>query len=214
MAYTVNDVAKKTLSKLGVLRAGGEPRAADAASVLDSLKSLYLEYINNGGFGRIWNVPLSNAGTVTAGGNQHLNKLTDETITIDLPSVLPACHFETWRPCRDYGWGLNVPVGGDPGFNVPRDRMVVMITGEEPDNSRATYLYDGTIQRWLRIDTLALSDEAPLSARGMDGLASLLAERLSDEFGTTLLSPSTMKAANRYRLALVTRYGQAEDCFC
>lgn len=211
--HTVRDVATLALKKLGVLRAGGEPKAADAADAAASLTSFYMECISQGTFGRIANVQVSNAGTITAGGNQHVNVLTEEEVSVDLPSSLPACHWDTWRPCRDYGWGLNVPIGADENVRVPRDKSVVMVTDQYGDG-RATYVYDGTVQRWLRIDTLALSDEAPLSARGFDGLASVLAMRLVDLFGDALASPMTQRAANSYRTALVTNFGNADECYC
>lgn len=213
MAYTVRDTCTKAFKKLGVLRAGGEMRTADAEDARVSLQSFYMECISKGTFGRVYDVVLSQAGTVTAGGNQHFSVTTDDAVTVDLPSTLPACHWDTWRPCRDYGWGLNVPVGGDPNVVVPRDLSVVMVT-DQFGAGRATYVYDGTVQRWMRIDTLALNDEAPLSARGFEGLASVLAMRLSDEYGESLMTTGTIRAANAYKLALVSRLGVGDDCFC
>lgn len=210
---TVRDIGTLALRKLGVLRSGGEMKAADAQECLDSLTSFYNECIGMGTFGRVWNVPISTAGTITSGANQHINVLTEDAVTVDLPTTLPACHWDTWRPCRDYGWGLNVPLGGDTGLNVPRDKSVVMVT-DQFGAGRATYIYDGTVQRWMRVDTLALTDEAPLSARGADGLAAVLAMRLVDQFGDALASQMTLQAANRYRTALVTNFGVADDCYC
>lgn len=211
MATTCSDIVRRALRKLGVLRAGADPKAADAADGLLSLQSYYMECVTGGAFGRVVNIPLSTAGTVTAGGNQHINVLVDETVTVDLPATLPTYHWDTWMPCRDYGWGLNVPLGGTDGDNVPPDKSVVMVTDRYDASRRATYVYDGTVQLWMRIDTLVLTDEAPLSARDSDGLAALLAMRMADEFGDTSLSPLTVQAANRYKLAMVTSYG-ASPC--
>lgn len=212
MAKTANDIATLALKKLGVLRGGGEPKAADAADALASLQSYYMECVTGGAFGRVYNVVMSSAGTVTAGGNQHFNVTTEDEVTVDLPATLPACHWDTWMPCRDYGWGLNVPLGSDQNVVVPKDKSVVMVTDQYGD-SRATYLYDGTVQRWMRIDTLAGTDEAPLSARNPDGLASLLAARISDLFGLEV-SPLTFQSANKFRMQMVTNYGNAEDAYC
>jgi hypothetical protein len=210
MASTCQDIATRALRKLGVLRAGAEPKAADAASALASLTSYYMECVTGGAFGRVVNIPLSTAGTVTAGGNQHINILVDDAVTVDLPSTLPVWHWVTWMPCRDYGWGLNVPLGGSDGNNVPPDKSVVMVTDKYTPATRATYVYDGTVQLWMRIDNLILTNEAPLSARNSDGLAALLAVRMADEFGDSALSPLTLQAANRYKLAMVTNYGSSE----
>lgn len=210
MAVTCRDIATRALRKLGVIRAGAEPKAADAADALASLQSYYMECVTGGAFGRVVNIPLSTAGTVTAGGNQHINVLVDDTVTVDLPSTLPTYHWDTWEPCRDYGWGLNVPFGGTDGDNVPPDKSVVMVTDKFTPATRAVYVYDGTVQLWMRVDTLTDNDEAPLSARNSDGLSALLAFRLADEFGDGSLSALTIQAANRYKLAMVMSYGTGE----
>lgn len=211
MAVTCRTTVTRALRKLGVLRSSGEPTAADAASGLASLQSFYMECISGGAFGRVFNVPISAAGTVTAGGNQHINILTADEVDVDLPATVPMYHWDTWRPCRDYGWGLNVPLGNDTGENVPRDKSVVSVTTQYGE-TRATYVYDSPIQRWLRIDSLDLNDEAPLSARSPDGLAALLAVRMADEFGDSTLSPLTLQAANKYKRDLVTNFGVGGYC--
>lgn len=207
---TARDVITLSLKKIGVLRSGGEATASDAADALASLASLYEEWISQGAFGRVRDVVVNVAGEATAYPSVHINEMVDG-VTINLPSVVPYDYWYTWRPYRDYGWGLNVPLGGDDGNNVPRDKSVIRITSSE-NTTRATYIYDGTIQRWMRIDNLALTDEAPLSARGFDGLASVLAVRLTELFGSELAGPQTLRSANRYSVALVTNYGTEEDC--
>jgi hypothetical protein len=213
MATTVRDVCTKAFRKLGVLRAGGEMRAADAEDARASLQSFYLECISKGSFGRVQDIAFSRSGTFTSGTNQHIIVVTEDEVQIDLPSTLPADCWWNWKPWRDYGWGLNIPMGGDPSVAVPRDRSVVSVTSQYSD-IRATYIYDGTAQRWMRVDVLELNDEAPLSARGADGLAAVLAIRLSEEFGSSLISPVTLQAANSYKTALVTHYGVGDDCYC
>lgn len=207
------DVVNRALRKLGVLRSGGEAKAADAADALASLSSYYMETVTGGALGRVYNVVASAAGDITAYGNQHINVTTEDAVTVDLPATVPWSYWWTWMPCRDYGWGLHVPFGSDASVTVPRDRAVVMVT-DQYGETRATYVYDGTIQRWLRVDGLGLTDEAPLSARDPDGLASLIAMRIADQFGTELLSPLTVRAANRYKMAMVMNYGNADDAYC
>jgi hypothetical protein len=206
---TTRDIITSALKKLGVLRAGGTASDGAATDALSSLSSYYQELITNGTCGRVWDIPLSRSFDGNAGVNQHINILTEDPVTIDLPSIVPYTYWNTWRPYRDYGWGLNVPIGGDNGDNVPPDKAVVRITSEFDEN-RATYIYDGTIQRWMRIDNLTLDSEAPLSARNSDGLAAVMAIRLADQYGDTLISQATPMAANRYRLAMVTNYGNPE----
>lgn len=208
--HTARDVINLALKKLGVLRAGGEASAADAADGLASLVSLYQEWISNGTLGRVGSVIVTQPGTATAIPNIHVNE-TVSGVTIDLPQTVDYWFWDTYNPCRDYGWGLSVPLGGTESIGVPRDKAVVRITSTE-NETRATYIFDGTIQRWMRIDNLGLTDEAPLSARSFDGLASVLAIRLTEYFGSELASPVTLQSANRYRTALVTNYGTGGAC--
>lgn len=203
--HTARDVINLALKKLGVLRAGGEASAADAADGLASLVSLYQEWISNGTLGRVGSVIVTQPGTATAIPNIHVNETVDG-VTIDLPQTVDYWFWDTYNPCRDYGRGLSVPLGGTESIGVPRDKAVVRITSTE-NETRATYIFDGTIQRWMRIDNLGLTDEAPLSARSFDGLASVLAMRLTEYFGSELASPVTLQSANRYKSALVTNYG-------
>jgi len=210
MATTARDTITSALKKLGVLRAGGSAKGGDAGDALASLSSWYQELITNGTCGVVRNVPISSSLDATTGFNQHINVLTDDEVDLKLPSTVQYEYWDTYEPCRDYGWGLNVPLGGTSGMNVPPDKSVVRIT-DQFGPGRATYIYDGTVQRWMRIDALTLDDEAPLSARGPDGLASVLAVRLVDEYGDALLSPATIQSANKYRLALVQNYNGG-DC--
>lgn len=208
--HTARDVINLALKKLGVLRAGGEASAADAADGLASLVSLYQEWISNGTFGRVNSIVASSPGVSMVYPNAHVNE-TVSGVMINLPQVVEYDFWDTWMPCRDYGWGLSVPLGGNDGFGPPRDKSVVRITSTE-NETRATYIFDGTIQRWMRIDNLGLTDEAPLSARSFDGLASVLAIRLTEYFGPELASPVTLQSANRYKSALVTNYGTGDRC--
>ena len=52
MPHSVRDVGTLALKKLGVLRSGGSPSAADAEAARQSLESLYSEWITQGTFGR------------------------------------------------------------------------------------------------------------------------------------------------------------------
>lgn len=212
---TLRDTITLALKKLSVIRGSGEPKAQDAADALASLASFYNELIENGTCGRVRSVPITQAFEGNAGYNQHINVMTDEIVTIDLPNLMPWDWCCSWRPERDYGWGLNVPYSD--GQTVPRDLSVVRIT-KEADATRATYLYDSPVQRWMRIDNLSTQDdnavlnrEAPLSSRNPDGLASLLAMRIADQFGEDLLSAITVRSANTYQKSLAVGFGRTDD---
>lgn len=212
--HTARDIIQMALKKIGVLRAGGQASAADAEDARLSLQSLYAEWITAGAFGRVWDVPVAKAGTITPHPNQHISIVTDDTVVVTPPATVAWDYWWTWVPSRDYGWGLNVPLGGEVDRRMPRDKSVIMVTwqaGAPNAAQRLTYVYDGTIQRWMRTDQIELINEAPLSARGSDGLASVLALRLLDLFGDSLASQVTIRSANSYKMALVSNYGNGED---
>lgn len=210
MAITARETISSALRKVGILRAGGQASDGAATDALSSLSSWYQELITNGTCGRVRDIPVSGPLTATSGAGQHINVLNDEAVTITPPDIVPYYYWDTYMPARDYGWGLNVPLGDDTGENVPTDLSVLRITSKF-NNDRATYIYDGTIQRWVRIDNLTLDSETPLSARSPDGVAAVLATRLVDQYGDTLLSVATVQAANRYRLALVSNYNRENE---
>lgn len=209
MASTVRDVGTLALKKLGVLRAGGEMKAPDGESARASLQSYLMGCVNAGTFGRVGKVVVSTAQAVTAAYNQHVNA-TVGGVTVDLPETMDACFWENFEPYGDYGWPWCSPYYGDSGVTTPRDKSVVMVTSTENDD-RLVYVFDATVQRWMRLDNLTLNAEAPLSARDVDGLASVLAVRLSDEYGIDPRA-ATVLAASRYKMALVSAYGDREAC--
>lgn len=213
MPQTVRDICTKAFRKLGVLRAGGEMKTADAEDARVSLQSFLMECVTAGTFGRVRDVLIAQPSTVTAGENQHVNIASAGVVTVDLPSTVAVDYWAYCNPVGDYSWPLNEAAYYSSEVRAPRDRSVVMVTNRDQPE-RPVYVFDGTIQRWMRLDVLTLNDEAPLSARNSDGLASVLAVRLADEFGATLLSPGTLQAANRYKTALVMHYGAGEDCYC
>lgn len=202
---TARGTITSALKKLKVLRSSGEPKAADAADGLASLASLYNEWISAGSFGRVYDIAIVRGGDVVAGANQHINVLTEEAVNVELPAQVPWDGW-IWKAARDYGWGLHIPFGADPNVSVPPDKCVVQIT-DQFGPGRATYIYDGYVQRWMRVDTIKLSDEAPLSARNPEGLASCLAFKMAEMFGDELLSPLTARSAAAYQAALVLGYG-------
>lgn len=207
---TVRDIGNLALKKLGVLRAGAAASAVDMADAADSLQSQYMEWITQGTFGRVFNVTMGREGAVSPQRSAHINVTTEDEVSIEIPATVEWDYWGSCEPCGDYGWPLPNTYYGGSGV-VPRDKSVVMVT-DQFGPARPVYVFDGTVQRWMRVDTLALNDEAPLSARGTDGLAAVLAVRLADEYGANLLSPATVLAGNRYKLALVTHYGSEEYC--
>ena len=90
MPHSVRDVATLALRKLGVLRAGGVPKAADAEEARASLISWYMEQVTQGAFGRVYNVLANAAGDVTPHPNLHVNINTEDAVTVDMPATVPS----------------------------------------------------------------------------------------------------------------------------
>lgn len=211
MAATFRDVITLALKKLAVVRGNGTPKAQDAADALASLSSFYAEIISNGTCGRVYEFPVTNGYDNKGMPNTHYAVMNDDVVNVELPDTVPTSWWGTWVPSRDYGWGLNIPYAD--GVTTPRDLGVVRITRKD-DEETATYIYDSPVQRWVRVDNLLVGDQedvlgrdCPLAMRNTDGLASLLAMRIADQFGQDLLSPLTIRSANAFKVALVTKMG-------
>lgn len=186
MTHTCRDVINLALKKLGVLRSAGQATTSDAADALASLQSWYKELITQGAFGRVRSVIATT--DVEAKVGQHIANTSATPITVTLPVEGPWWWYEA---------------------TTPRDLSVVVST--DLTDTRLTHIYDAQIQRWVDVETLSMTDEAPLSSRGYDGLASVLAVRLSEFFGDSLLNTQTIRSANSFKLALVSRHGVEEE---
>ena len=187
--HTARDVITLALKKLGVLRSGGVPSTSDAADALASLQSWYKEQITQGAFGRVRSVIATS--DLTAETGQHIANTSATPIVVTLPVTGPWWWYEE---------------------TTPRDLSVVVST--DLTDTRLTHIYDAQAQRWIDVENLELEDEAPLSSRGFDGLASVLAVRLSEFFGDSLLNARTLRSANSFSLALVSRHGIEEQEPC
>lgn len=87
----------------------------------------------------------------------------------------------------------------------PRDLSAIeTFTG----STRAAYIWDRTA--WVSITNLAESATAPLSDRGMNGLAACLAQAYCEEFGEPLTSSIVMQAA-AFRTGLSFKFGTTRD---
>lgn len=192
MAATCRDVVKAALRKLGVADPRQEPTADQGRDALESLKSLYAEWLTSGAFGTLYQT--ATAVDVVAKPGQAILKTADVVVT--LPTILTE---DTDCECRyDYGF-----IHCDPRLMD----MAVVTVASTLNTDIEQWLYSAQTARWVRIDTLELSDIAPLTDRGSDGLAALLAVRIADDYG---VSPSafTLKAALNFQTSVVTRLGQ------
>lgn len=199
---TARDITNGALRKIGKLAGGREPRTQDASDTLEALRGLYRQLINSGAFGRLRDVVPTGA-AYTAGENERVFRNSDATLEITLPELvrrdlpcgpLPYDEEEAYYP--------NGVV--DNAMRPPRDCSVVVIS-DAFTSQTVHYIYDGQQRLWIGLDNLALSDVAPLSDRDPEGLKSLLATQINDEFGGQV-GEMTMRMAANFQTALITRY--------
>lgn len=210
---TMRAIVATALRKLGRVGGGRDPRPSDMTDAMDALKSLYRGWINSGAFGRLEDVvPL---GDYIARGNERIYRTADATFDVTLPELVVdergrRCYYGTVvsiaQPDADtitINTENAVPLGGH--VTTPRDLSVVVIT-DAAGGQTVEWIYDGWIKQWVRLDLLEEDDDAPLSLRDSNGLASCLAVNLSDQWGADV-APATALSAAHFRSALVTRFG-------
>jgi hypothetical protein len=74
--------------------------------------------------------------------------------------------------------------------------------------TRKVYLYDRT--GWVRIDNLTLDSTAPLSTRGMDGLAAAFALRFVEMFGEGTIGPAMADLGRRFMGSISGKHGTTQ----
>lgn len=199
---TARDITNGALRKIGKLAGGREPRTQDASDALEALRGLYRQLINSGAFGRLRDVVPTGA-AYTAGENERVFRNSDATLEITLPELV-----RRDQPCGPLPYDEEeayYPNGiVDNAMRPPRDCSVVAISDAFTAQT-VHYIYDGQQRLWTSIDGLALTDTAPLSDRDPEGLKSLLAMQIVDEFGGQLGEMTTRQGMN-FQTALITRF--------
>lgn len=197
---TCSSIINRALRKIGRLGAGRDARTNDAQDALDVLRGMYLSWISSGAFGRLADV-IVNA-DYTAGENMRVVRPIGVTATITLPDTVPM-YADPLPYNRERLYYTNYE-SVDGNTRPPRDGAVVVVADQQTGTT-ATWVYDGTVKVWRQIDTLALDDEAPMSAGDPDGLAACLAVEASDQFAGEP-SQLTVRAAIRFTTELTSAF--------
>lgn len=217
-------VCNLALRKLGVVGSGRDARASDLVDTLNALRSMYLGWIASGASGRLVDVVIT--ADYCARPNERVIRESEAACFVSLPQLsVDGC----WR--HDFGSnslvrdpildGDGAPILDEYNRDIladpirerrilgcakpPRDASAIVINDICTGNTQS-YLYDGTVKKWQTIDGLTLDDEAPRSYADLDGLASQLAIKVSDQFGSDV-APATVRAAALYQSALTMRFG-------
>lgn len=169
---TCNDVIRRALQKARVLAEGEDPTAEQAADGLTALQSLLDGWVTGGMFGALTDVYKSAA--YTAKEFERVRK--DAAVTITIPDT------------------IEDPQTGET--RTPRDRACIQVVYPSA-GTKQSYLYDAQVGDWVQIQSLALTDDTPLQGLGVDGLASVLALDVADEYGVDV-TPSTAAKAARF----------------
>lgn len=180
---TCRTIVRRALQKLTVIAAGEEPDASEAELGLSGLQGVFDTYSTNGMFGRL-----------------------DAFLAGALPSdVLEWALPEPRAPVE-----LPIRIRDSNGDAVTPPDLSYSEYVDEATGERRCYLYDARRGAWGRIDTLTLDSECPLSRRGVEGIAAVLAIAICEDFGATP-GPVTLRQAGTFQLGLSMRLGDTRN---
>lgn len=179
---TCLEIVTKALVKINQAAIGGEVDADEAQVGMDVLQSIYDEFVGSPGFNVLTDVLID--ADYEAGENERIQS-NGGPFTVTLPTTIEDTETGDTRAPRDF----SVVVNADTGI---------------------AYVYSAFSAEWQTLSGLALTSDAPLSERSADGLASLLAARLTADFpsqvpaavtlaGGRFLSMISMKPASSRR---------------
>ena len=176
---TCQEVINTAYRELGIIGDGQRaPSAEQAVDGLEALQSWYIERANGGTFGRLTDLYKSEA--YTAKEFERIRK--DAAVTITIPTTI------TDDPNTDE--------------RTPHDMALIVVLYQ----SLAQYsLYEATVGAWSRLDLLTLAGTAPLSTRGLNGLACCLATSIAAQHGYDI-HPRTVRKADAFMATLTARY--------
>jgi len=195
MAFTIADTCRLAMQRLRLLAAGEQPTAAEAADNLIGFQSMLDSWATSGLFGRLNDIIPT--GNYTAFEQDRV--INDGTYTITLPTVIqPTIAYSPFYPDSAL-WGALTTTIPRP----PRDlAQIEVITGGVSVRS----IYTTHLRAWTAIQSLALTDIAPLSNRGVQGLASCLALQIADDYEAQA-SAGVQRVATMFMFGLSARYG-------
>jgi hypothetical protein len=175
---TVRDVVTLALRQARVLGIGREARASEAAAGLQAYQAMLDAWVANGMFGQL--VDTYETENCTAEEGQRI--IAPTSITVTIPTTFDDCE--------------------NGGTRAPRDLALVETV---LNGTRAVKLYDRT--GWVDLLGLTLNtDPAPLSGRGVSGLAACVAQTYAEMFGASLM-PNTAMLAREFKGMIARKFG-------
>lgn len=183
---TVRDIITRALRKLNEIGEGQPaPTAYQAQSCLAGLQGWYDGAVASGLFGRLTDVTTDEA--YDANEFERVTNTTATDVVVTLPTTV-----EDTLTCET---------------RVPVDLCPIVVIN--PQAGTLNYIYDGMLGQWVGLDALNLDSEAPLSRRGSDGLACLLALEMADEMGGGSVGQVTIARAQAFLSSISQRNSSA-----
>lgn len=196
MTTTVRDIIADAWERAGVNTDGGyslSPRELTQALRIFQKMVLNLP-------GMSWWVEVDAAADYTAGENERVRVTTASAVTITVPTSvassqrLISCCNQVTLVCTGYD------------DRAPKDGARIHVSDVFSD-SKSTYYYRSDLAQWTAALGLTLDSEVPLSEEFDEGLAAMLALRLS-AFGSVPLSDVTIQLAQRTEGKMRSRFGE------
>ncbi|MES2295212.1 MAG: hypothetical protein V4527_18090 [Pseudomonadota bacterium] len=191
---TVADVVTTALKLAKIIPSGTTPSADESADGQTCFQSLLDEWVAGGMFGRLTDVYLTGDDTAVEGRRY----LLAAGVTLTIPSVIPRNNSD------DYGASAN-----SSSERQPYD--LSLIESVTSAGVRTVKLYDRTA--WVNLLGLTLADAAPLSSRGLTGLAATLAcsGAFAAMFDDTKVSPRVEMLSRRFVGSLSGKAGSTHE---
>lgn len=183
---TVLQTLSLALAKLGM--AGRNPTSDDLAA----LQGYYDGLVFSGAFGRMRDLYATDSYTMRE----------MDRASYDNSAVATATFPDTY----DYSCFEERPSGAGVSANLRRPHDLVVGSVNEQETT-VTYLFDAELGRWIKLNSLALTDTAPLSNRNGDGLACVIATKIEAFYPGCRLTPMTMRSALSFSSALTHKSG-------
>jgi hypothetical protein len=189
---TCAEVIRSAFRRSGVAAAAVTLSAANQQIGLERLQGMYIEWVGSGLFGKFCDYYLT-SGDYTAKEFQRIFKADDASVVTIPDTVTDACTGLTRAPLD----GACIVVV-DPNTSE---------TQTEPETDAGfeagIHLYDA-LKGWSTLNDLEVTDYAPLSGRFEEGIKSLLAVALCDEYGYSI-PPKLARDAGMAKLRIVSR---------
>lgn len=179
---TCRDIVTGALQLIGAYGGNETPTAADMATGMLQVQSLYDGWVNSGMFGRLNDVYTPS--NYTAKEQDRVNVAAGAVCT--LPDTV---------------------LSSTGTLRKPRDLTLIEIFDTDTDGL-ATWLYDRNA--WVKLNGLTLDSAAPLAGRGVRGLQACVGVNLTGDFNMPL-TPSLTRLASQFRTMISMKLGSTQD---